>query len=160
MRTARLSSPETNSHALNGLNAAPGIAQQLHPRLDDEGDIGPEVRRTEDLVVDQTVIAGIRSRVFREAARCAPIELATIDQHTADRLPVTANELGCGMHNDVGAVVERPHQIRRRNRVVEDQRHPGLMGNFGDGLDIEREQIGVAEGFGIDRFGLVGDLLL
>ena len=48
---------------------------------------------------------------------------AAVDDGAAERRAVAAHELGQRMHDDVGAVFDRPQQDRRRDRVVDDQRH-------------------------------------
>ncbi len=42
-------------------------------------------------------------------------------------VPCPLMKLGCGMHDDVGAAFDRPAKIRRRERVVDDQRHAGVV---------------------------------
>ena len=50
---------------------------------------------------------------------------------------VPAEELRQGVDHDIRAVLERPHQVRRRQRVVDDQRHAGVVRFVGDALDVE-----------------------
>ena len=50
---------------------------------------------------------------------------------------MAGEELGRRVHDDVGAVLDRPAEIRRRERVVDDQRQARLMRDIGDGLDID-----------------------
>ena len=56
-----------------------------------------------------------------------PVEGAAVDDHAADRIAVAAEEFGERVHDDVGAVFDRLAQIGRRQRVVDDQRHAGLL---------------------------------
>ena len=46
---------------------------------------------------------------------------------------VPAEVLRGGVGDDVGAVLDRPQQVRGGQRVVHDQRHAGLVGGVGDG---------------------------
>ena len=57
------------------------------------------------------------------------------------------------MHDDVRAVVDRLQQVRRRQRVVDDQRHAGALGDLGDGLDVDDHAAGIGNGFDEDRLG-------
>src|SRR5438876_6656612 len=61
--------------------------------------------------------------LFRSPLVLAPGELAAVDDYAAQRGAVPAQELGERMHDDVGAVVERPQQDRRRDRVVRSEEH-------------------------------------
>ena len=85
--------------------------------------------------------------------------VAAVDDDAADRRAVTADELGQRVDDDVRAVLDRPHQVGRRQRVVDHQRHAGVVRHVGHGLDVERQQVGVADRLGVDRLGLVGDRL-
>ena len=58
------------------------------------------------------------------------------------------------MHDDVGAVLERPTQIGRRQRVVDDERHAGAPRDRGDGRDVDDDAAGIGDGLDEDRLGL------
>ena len=68
-----------------------------------------------------------------------------------------ADEFRGGMHDDIRAVRQRLHQIRRRHRIVDDQRQAVLMGDGRHCRDIQCVQFRIADGFGIDRPGLRRD---
>ena len=77
--------------------------------------------------VDQIVIRGVRPAEHRETLSVLlPGELAAVDDDAAERRAVPAHELRQGMHDDVGAVFDRPQQDGRGNRVVDDQRNAVL----------------------------------
>ena len=44
-----------------------------------------------------------------------------------------------------------------RHGVVDDQRHAGVVRDLGDRLDIERDQVRIADCLGVDRLGLRRD---
>src|SRR5450631_3304070 len=67
----------------------------------------------------------------------AEVEAASVDDDPADGGAVAPDELGGRMHDDVGAVLERPVQIRGGQGVVDDQGHVMLMGYRGDAGHIE-----------------------
>ena len=99
------------------------VAQAEHARGDGEGEIA------EGLVQHDAAIFRARLRQHRIVARLRPVEGAAIDDDAADRIAVAADELGQRMHDDVGAMLDRPHQIGRGQRVVDDQRQAVLVGD-------------------------------
>ena len=68
-----------------------------------------------------------------------------------------ADPFGDGVHDDVGAKRERPAQIRRRKRVVDQERNARGMRNFGHRRDIENFQARIADGLGDHQPGLWSD---
>ena len=86
-----------------------------------------------------------------------PIEVTAVDDHTAQRGAVAADELGCGVDNDVGAMLQRTEQIRGAESVVDDNRQTVLLGDLGDGVDVGDVRVGVAERLEIDDRGVVLD---
>ena len=107
-----------------------------------------------------TAIFGARLRQHRILARLRPVEGAAIDDGAADRIAVAADEFGQRMHDDIGAVFDRPHQIGRGQRVVDDQRQAMLAGDVADLLDVDEDAARIGETFDEDRLGLVVDLAL
>jgi len=61
------------------------------------------------------------------------------------------------MNRDIGAVVERLQQDRRRNRVVDDQRHAMAMRDLRQRLDVADIAGGIADGFRKHRLGVLVD---
>ena len=107
-------------------HAGAEIAQALGARPHDEG------RRAELLGEVDAVIAGIGLRQRRKLARRLPVEAAAVDQHAADGDAMAAQPLGRRMHDDIGAVLERPAQVGRGEGVVDHQRQPGRVRDLGD----------------------------
>ena len=102
----------------------PEIAQAEHAAGDREGEIA------ERLVQHHAAgIPGRGSRQHRIAVVGDQSKRAAVDDQAADRIAVAAEEFGQRMDDDVGAVVDRPAQIGRRQRVVDDQRHAGALGD-------------------------------
>ena len=66
-----------------------------------------------------------------------PGKAAGLDDDAADRRAVPADELGGGVDDDVGAMLDRPAEIRRGEGVVDHQRHTGLVRDLGDRGDVE-----------------------
>ena len=50
---------------------------------------------------------------------------------------MAAEVLGRGVQDDVGAELDGVEQVRRRDRVVDDERHTGRVRDRGDLLDVE-----------------------
>ena len=145
MRSGSVSSPCRNMKALNGLIEVADIAQELDAQLDDVGDVGAEILGGEDITVDQTVVARIRRGEFGKRPDAAQSNVPPSTTKTADRCPMAADELGRGVDHDVGAVIERPHEVRRRQCVIEHQRDASRMRHRGHGTDVERVQVGIAD---------------
>ena len=68
-------------------------------------------------------------------------------------------ELRRRMNDEVGAVLDRPAEIRGRQRVVDDQRDACPMRDFGDALDVDDNAAGVGEVLDEDRLALRGQRL-
>jgi hypothetical protein len=61
--------------------------------------------------------------------------------------------LGRGVHHDVRAPIERPAEIRRRNRIVDDQRNARFVRDPGERLDVDDVQQRVAERLRVKQLG-------
>ncbi len=116
------------------------IAQALGARPHDERG------RSELLVEDDAVIAGIGFGQHRKFAGRAPVEPAAVDDHAADRDAVAADPFGGRIHHDVGAEFDRPAEIRRGEGVVDQQRDLCVMRDCRDGRNIQHFKSGIADG--------------
>jgi len=132
---------ETAAHVAQDLRASPG------------GEGG----RPERLDVPEAVIADVRLGEAGEAAARSPVEAAAVHQDAADRRTVPAQELGERVVDDVGAVLQRLHQVRAGHRVVHDQRQAGGVGHVGHGADVQTVETRVRDHLGIDELGARGD---
>ena len=106
------------------------------------------------------VIFRPRLRQHRIAVLARPVEGAAIDDHAADRIAVAAEKFRQRMHHDIGAVVDRLAQVGRRQRVVDDQRHAGFLGDRRDRRDVGDDAAGIGDQLDEDRFGLGRDRAL
>ena len=102
------------------------VAQGHRPRLHGEGEIA------EILVEPEPVIGGLRLGQRGKATPLRPVELARFDHDAAQRIAVAGEEFGGRVDDDIGAVLDRPAEVRGGERVVDDQRQTGLMCDFGD----------------------------
>ena len=82
---------------------------------------------------------------LRELAACSPVELASVNNHATEGSAMTADELRCGVNDDVGTVFNGADQIRRTEGIVDHDRNLVLVGNLGDGLDVRDVGMRVAE---------------
>jgi hypothetical protein len=64
------------------------------------------------------------------------------------------------MHDDVGAVVDRLEQDRRRHRVVDDERHAVTVRDLRQRLDVADVAGRIADGLAEHRAGVLVDQLL
>ena len=129
------------------------IAQRHRPRLGREGEIAEILEELE------SVIGRFRVGQRRKAAALRPVEFSRLDHDAAERVSMARQELRGRMNDDVGAVLDRPAQIRGRQRVVDDQRNARLMGDVGDALDVHDNAAGVGEVLDEDRLAFRGQRL-
>ena len=132
-------------------DAGSEIAQTLHARLNDVG------QRPEHLGELHAVIS--RARLRDRRVLVGPCELAAIDDDAADGGAVPAQELGGRLDHDIGAVLDRPAQVRRRHRIVDHQRHAGLVRDLRHRLDVEHVHARIGDGFAVQGTRLRGDRL-
>ena len=128
----------------------PQRAHRLHARLHRE----PEV--AERLEEAHAVIAAGRLGHLRELA-VVPREPAGFDDDAAHRRPVPAQVLRDGVDDDVGAVLERAAQPRRRQRVVDDQRNARRVRDLRDRGQVRDVELRVAERLDVERLRLGPD---
>ena len=131
-----------------------GIPEQDSPG---PGDVGG---RPYGVGKNDPVVAVIGLGELRELAGSLPVELAGVHDDAADGRSVSADELGGGVDDDVGAVFDGPQQEGRREGIVDHQRDSVPMGDGRHGFDVDEVGIRVAEGFNEDEFGLGTDGLL
>ena len=91
------------------------------------------------------MVARIRLGQGCELAGCLPVKLTAVYDDTAYRRSVSADELGCGMYNDVCAVLDRTNEIRGCKGIVYHKRNLMRMCNLCDCLDIYDFGIRIAE---------------
>ena len=113
---------------------------------------GPE--RFGQLAEHQAVVARVGFGELRKATAAGVVEVAAVDDDAADRRAVPADELGRGVDDDVGAVLERAQQVRRRERVVDDERDPGVVGDRADALEVEHVTLRVPDRLAEERLGV------
>ena len=127
---------------------------------DQRADVRSEGRCADILGKADAVVARVRVNELWELARSDPVELAAIDEDTAERRAVTADELRGRMDDDVGAVLERTQLIRRRERTVDDERDLVLVRDIGDSLDVDEVGVRVADRLDVDGTRILLDGLL
>ena len=87
-------------------------------------------------------------------ARGLKVEAAAVDDDAADRNAVAADPLGDGMHDDVGAELDRPAEIGGGERVVDEDRNAGRMGDVRELRDVEHLEARIADGLADDQPGV------
>ena len=137
---------------VRGREACAEIAQAFGAGAHDEGG------RAELLGEIQAMIAAIWLGQGRELAGRIPIEMAAVDDRAANGDAVAANPFGQRIHDDIGAKLDGLAQIRRGERIVDQERQARFMGDFGGTRDIEHLQPRIADGLGDQepRVGLDG----
>ena len=115
IRSGSVSIPVRMWNALVGDSAGPEVAQRDRARLHRE----PEVAERLDEV--EAVVGRVGSGQERELAAPLPVEPAGLHDDAAHRRAVAGQELRQRVDDEVGAPLERPAQVRRRERVVDDR---------------------------------------
>ena len=126
----------------------------------DRADIGYESSRADSVREGDAVVARVRVSDRSVLAGSLPVELAGIDDNAAEGRAVTADELGCGMYNDVSTVLDRTDEVRSAEGVVDDERQAVLVRDLSDLLDVRNVGVRVAEGLDVDSLGVVLDRAL
>ena len=121
------------------------VAQPLAPRAQQER--GDRRFLREVHAVEPRVGFGER----RKFAGGVPVEPPRIDEQPADDDAVPAQELRRGMEEEVRPEVERAHQVRRRERRVDEERELCSVRDLGDRGHVEHVEARVAEGFAEDE---------
>ena len=83
-----------------------------------------------------------------------PVEGAAVDNRAADGRAIAGVELGGGNHDDVRAEVQRPGEGGGGDGVIHDERDLVIVGDLGDGRDIEDIGYGVAEGLAVEGLSI------
>ena len=121
------------------------IADALAPRPQQERGGGRLVG--EHHVVKAGIRLGQRGKFSGALARFSPVEPPAVDEQPADDHAVTGEKFRRRVINEVGAVLERPHQVRRRECRVDEQRQAVLVRELRHARDIEHLEPGVAQRF-------------
>ena len=131
-------------------HAGAEIAQALAARAQQES------AHRRFLAEDHVVEAFVGRRKFGKTSRgesALPVETAAVHDHAADDGAVPGKELGGGVVDQVGAQIQRLHQVRRCQRRIDQQRHSRLMGNRAHPRNVEHVQARVPDGFAEQQLG-------
>ena len=154
------------------------IPQDLDADADGKGDGSKGVEEPQAVVAFGGIVE------LREALSVlAPVELASIDDDAGDGSPVTADPFGGRVHDDVGAVFDRPKKVAARAKGVVDldfvsaewdegggpsgtramkAHHEGntsVVSHLGDGGQVRDVISGVPNALDVDGLGPVVDRL-
>ncbi|OEI69485.1 hypothetical protein Cus16_0091 [Curtobacterium sp. ER1/6] len=132
--------------------------RRADPGGDDVAGVDHEGPAAVPLDVALTAEGPVRCREVREALKVAgPVEPAAVDDEPAEAGTVPGEELRGGVHDDVGAVLDRPDEVRRRQGVVDDERHPGPVRGVGDPGDVEDVVLRVRDRLGEEELRVRSD---
>lgn len=89
------------------------------------------------------------------------LELVRVEgRHAHDHVRVAVDVLCDGVHDDVGAVVQRVLHVGGQERVVDHDQDAVLVGDGGDVPDVDQAQRRVRRALDPDEFGLFADQFL
>lgn len=106
------------------------------------------------------MVALIRCRKLRIFATLFPVEVAAVDDYTAEGRAVTAKEFRSRMYDDICTMLKRAEEVRRAEGVIDDYRQTVLMCDLGDGIYIWNVAVRIAESLEVDELGVVLDCIL
>ena len=89
----------------------------------------------------------------------APCERSAVDDRAAEGGAVATEKLRQGVHDDIGAKLDRPEQDRRRDSVVHDQRDTMIMGDRRERLEVAQIARRIPDAFAEHRASIVVDEL-
>ena len=141
-----------------GIERADGrseVAEQLRPGLQDVGNVHP----AEGVEEPHPVVAGVGIGQLGELA-VAPVEVALLDDRSANRCAMPADELGAGVNDDIGPVLEWLAEERRCHRVVDNERDARFVSDLGDRGEVGDVAARVADRLQIEAAGVGLDRLL
>ena len=104
------------------------------------------------------MVGGVRLGQFGELA-VVPGESAAVDNRAADTGAMAADELGQGVDDDIGAVLQRLEQVGGGNGIVHHERDAGVMGDLGNGFKVIHIVFRIAHRLHVDQAGIVIDSL-
>ena len=136
---------------MEGREGCAGIAEQNSPNVGDKGG------RSCCVCKAYAVVRGVRICDPGVFAGGLPVKVAAVYNHAADCRSVTADELGCAVYNDVGAVFDRADQVRRCKGAVNHQGNLMIVRDLCNLFDINDVGIGVTQGFDKDCLGVFPD---
>ena len=80
-----------------------------------------------------------------------------VHDYSADARAVAADELRCGVNDDVGAPFDWAAEIRGRERVIDDERKLVFVRERGELRDVEHVAAGVPDRLAVKRLGIVAN---
>mmetsp|Transcript_56136 Transcript_56136/g.112527 ORF Transcript_56136/g.112527 Transcript_56136/m.112527 type:complete len:441 (+) Transcript_56136:356-1678(+) len=157
-----------DQEGVEGADAHAHVAQAQGAGRDDECEarlsLRPEHLRhrpvfAEGLVHLQAVVGVARLREDGKLAG-APVEVAPLDDEAAHRIAMAAEALGGTVHDDVGAVLERPDEVGGGGRVVHDERDALRVRDLGQLLQVHNKPSRISNGLAIESLRLLGERFL
>ena len=120
-------------------NGSAGVAKK------DCANIGNKCSRSYYVIEGNTVVARVRSCNIRVFATCLKVELAGFYNNAAESRSVAAEELRCGMNNDVSAVLDRTNQVRSSEGVINYKWKSVTVCDFGNCVNVRKIAVGISE---------------
>jgi hypothetical protein len=143
--------PLNEQERIHGRDAGADIADGFGARLHEEAIVAERVEEAK-------VVVGRRRR--GDGGEAAEIEVAGIENDAGDGIAVAADEFRGGVEDDRRAVLHRAAEIRRGEGVVDDERNFVRVGQGGERFLVEDRAARIADGFAVERAGLLRDGLL
>ena len=96
------------------------------------------------------MIRGVNLCEVRKTTAGLVVELSTVDDDSANRCAVSADELGSGVRDDVSTMRKWSAEIWGCERVVDYEWNPSCVSNLRDTLEVEDVALGVTDRLAIE----------
>ena len=96
------------------------------------------------------MVARVRIRDIGILTAGFPVEFSGLNDYASQCRAVAADELGSRVNDDVGAVLDRPDQVRSAESVVDNHRKPIFVGDLRDRVDVRDIAVGIAQRLNVD----------
>lgn len=134
-----------------GVEGSAQVTEGFDTGTDDEGDGTKGVPELEAMVA----VRGL-DELGEAVAVLAPVELAGVNNDTANGGAVAANPLGGGVDDNVGTVVNGTDKVASSAKgVVDDQGDALLVSDLGNGLKVGHIVARVTDALDVDGLGFV-----
>mmetsp|Transcript_25725 Transcript_25725/g.37990 ORF Transcript_25725/g.37990 Transcript_25725/m.37990 type:complete len:300 (+) Transcript_25725:230-1129(+) len=153
--------PLKGEETSEGRQARADVAQTFDAGTEDESQVGSEwTPGTKNVPELEAVVSRAGFGVVGELS-VVPREVAAVDDDAANVGTMTVNPLGGRLNNNVGTVLQRLSEpAASTERVVNDERHAGLLRDRGELLEVGDVEPRVREGLAVDGTGVLVDLFL
>ena len=112
---------------------------------DDRTDVCYKCCRTYCICKGYAMVTRVRIRDPRIFSCCFPVEVSAVNDYTTDGCPMSTDEFGCRMNNDISTILDRSNQIRGCKCRVYYKRNVMLMSNLCHFFQIDEIRVRISK---------------